>query len=473
MKTPITFLMMLLFSIAFTQNFTENLIENFAGLSRPRQIYGADVDSDVDVDIIASYYQYNSSFVHTGDILRLYSNDGNQNFTETTIASGSHLKAISKIETGDFDLDNDMDILVISANASSIYWYENTGSSFTEYLIEDLSSGNNNTGSPLDFKIIDADGDMDLDIILVSLESDKLILYKNDGSGGFTPNILGAGYNKIRSVDAADMNGDGFIDIIFGVSNSGGSHKISWLEYDGITNYTEHLIVDDVSTVYGISDIVVADFDNDSDLDIITATFNNTGLFRNDGTNSFVYEAVETYSTITTPKITVFDVDHDLDLDVVIHSTNQIKLFKNSGAAVFTVENIMYNYQSTSVNHADVNSDGDIDVLFCGTESNVTGDMQLKWYGNDSSILGVQDLSIDSLQILQPSENSLLIKSNEQISEVIIYDVQGRIRSSYTNFIDRHNVSIRYLLPKGIYILQVKNEFGRVHLEKKLLSYKL
>jgi hypothetical protein len=459
MKTPITILMMLIFSLAFTQNFTEYLIEDFTGLSRPNQIFGADIDSDGDVDIISSYYQYNSSFVHTSDILRLYSNDGSQNFTETTIASGSHIKRISKIEVVDIDLDNDMDVLIISTGGNSIYWYENTGTSFTEHLIEDLSSGNNNTSSPTDFKIIDADGDTDLDILLASSESDKLILYKNNGSEAFTPNVLGSNYNKITCVDAIDINEDGFLDVVFGVSNSGGFHKISWLEYDGSSSYTEHLIVDDVNTVYGISDMIVGDFDGDSDLDIVTATYNNTGFFRNDGTNTFIYEAIETYSSITTSKITVFDVDPDLDLDVVIHSTNQLKLFKNSGAAIFTSENIMYNYQSTSINHADVNSDGYIDILFCGTESNTTGDIQLKWYGNDFNALGINDNNLKTDFKFYPNPTT----SKLNIDLGIIYpDIEVTLLNTLGQKILRKNYSSTQYLDltinsiPGLYFVELK-----------------
>ena len=69
----------------------------------------------------------------------------------------------------------------------------------------------------------------------------------------FTEHAISTAADGAESVDAADMDGDGDIDV---VSASGVDDKIAWYENDGAQNFTEHVISDTASMVNTIYDLM-------------------------------------------------------------------------------------------------------------------------------------------------------------------------------------------------------------------------
>ena len=81
------------------------------------------------------------------------------------------------------------------------------------------------------------DGDGDLDIISASLLDDTIAWYENDGNADptFTATDIATSADGAYSVFAADMDGDGDMDI---VSSSFYDDTIAWYENDGNANPT-------------------------------------------------------------------------------------------------------------------------------------------------------------------------------------------------------------------------------------------
>ena len=75
----------------------------------------------------------------------------------------------------------------------------------------------------------DQDGDGDIDVLSASSGDDKIAWYENtDGAGGFGPQqVITTEADSARSVYAADLDGDGDIDVM---SASSRDSKIAWYE---------------------------------------------------------------------------------------------------------------------------------------------------------------------------------------------------------------------------------------------------
>ena len=97
----------------------------------------------------------------------------------------------------------------------------------------------------------DMDGDGDLDMLSASYSDDKIAWYENNGSQNFTahnvntpdPDAPTTGANGNAdgafSVTAADVDGDGDLDVL---SASVNDDKIAWYENDGSQTFTPHTI---------------------------------------------------------------------------------------------------------------------------------------------------------------------------------------------------------------------------------------
>ncbi len=184
--------------------------------------------------------------------------------------------------------------------------------------------------------------------------------------------------DSAESVVAADLDGDGDMDVV--KASAGGSHTLAWYENDGSGHFTEHTI----DQGNGSRSVVVADINGDGKLDVISISGGGGAIswYENDGTPA---DGGWTSHTITTNGsfywVFTADVDSDGDVDVLSPNagTNQIAWYENDGGGNFTSHTISTNApNAASVFAADVDRDGDMDVLagFANTAS---------WFENDGS----------------------------------------------------------------------------------------
>ena len=116
----------------------------------------------------------------------------------------------------------------------------------------------------------DMDGDGDLDIISASLLDDTIAWYENDGNADptFTATDIATSADGAYSVFAADMDGDGDMDI---VSSSFYDDTIAWYENNGNANPT-WTAADIATSADGAISVFAADMDGDGDMDILSAS---------------------------------------------------------------------------------------------------------------------------------------------------------------------------------------------------------
>ena len=233
----------------------------------------------------------------------------------------------------------------------------------------------------------DIDGDGDMDALSASRGDDKIAWYENtDGLGNFGPEqIISSEADHANSVYAADIDGDGDMDVL---SASRGDDKIAWYENtDGLGSFgPEQIISSDADHALSV---YATDIDGDGDMDVLSASENDDKIawYENtDGLGTFGPEQIITTDADHAISVYAADIDGDGDMDVLSASEddNKIAWYENTdGLGSFGPEQII----TTDADHAnsvyaiDIDGDGDMDVLSASREDN-----KIAWYENTDGL---------------------------------------------------------------------------------------
>ena len=148
-------------------------------------------------------------------------------FTAADIATSAD--GAYSVYAADMDGDGDMDVLSASRFDDTIAWYENDGNANPSFTAADIATSADGAHSVY---AADIDGDGDLDIVSASYVDNTIAWYENDGNANpsFTAANITTSANSARSVYAADVDGDGDMDIL---SASMHDDTVAWYENDG------------------------------------------------------------------------------------------------------------------------------------------------------------------------------------------------------------------------------------------------
>ncbi|WP_052752837.1 T9SS type A sorting domain-containing protein [Kordia zhangzhouensis] len=369
-------------------------ISNIQGF---RSVVAEDIDNDGNIDIVAAN-------INRDEVIFYRNIDGQGSFA-SGIVMPLDVDEPRSIFSADLDGDGDMDVISASSADGKIAWFENENGSFNLQRALTMSA-------PGAYSVFadDLDGDGDMDILSASVTDGVTRWFENiDGLGTFgAPQTIGIGANTF-TVYADDIDNDGDKDVFVGRYN-----RLVWYEnVDGLGNFGTSQVIS--TTINYVLSIHSGDIDNDGDKDIISISrFNNmVAWFENiDGQGTFgPRQIITTQATIATAARAA-DFDNDGDLDVVSSSSNDDKIawYENTdGQGAFGPQQIISTTASeaTNVYTADVDSDGDIDVL-----SACFGSNQIVLYENLNG-LG----SFSSGQIISSTANS--------VSSVICADIDN------------------------------------------------
>ncbi|MCK5034580.1 MAG: VCBS repeat-containing protein, partial [Candidatus Sabulitectum sp.] len=293
------------------------------------------------------------------------------------------------VYASDIDGDGDMDVLGTAENADDITWWENTdgsGTAWVEHTVDGTFDGATSVYAA------DIDGDGDMDVLGAAYFADDITWWDNtDGSGtAWVEHTIAPTFDAAYSVYAADMDDDGDTDVLGAAFIA---DDITWWEntYDAGTGWGGH--TDDTAWVEhtvdanfdGAISVYAADVDGDGDMDVLGAApiADDIAWWENIGGSGTVWvEHTVDGDFDYARSVYAADVDGDGDMDVLGAASiaNDITWWENtSGSGTSWVEHTVDgNFDSaSSVYAADVDGDGDMDVL--ATASNAD---DITWWEN-------------------------------------------------------------------------------------------
>ncbi len=247
-----------------------------------------DMDNDGDLDIVA---------VVTNDAIGVFYQETLTQYTFQEVEAGFDDGECLNLK--DLDGDGDLEIIACGVTDGDTKWWDNTEEGFVGHFL--IATHGLYAGAE------DMDGDGDPDIVLVTEEAWRIWI--NDGFGQFTmfSNRTGEFSQQVALIDLA---GDGCADM-FTIR----SHELCIYENDGMAMVNTST----VSTLMSW-DVSLVDWDNDNDLDPLVYPLNRNHqalvVYRNDGDMDFTFygfPGAQNYTMFANPA----DLDQDGDLDIL------------------------------------------------------------------------------------------------------------------------------------------------------------
>jgi gliding motility-associated-like protein len=360
----------------------------------------ADVDGDGDQDVLIT-----GEVTAAVEVAELYLNDGAGNFTLDT---GQPFEGVyqSSVNFADVDNDTDLDVLIVGYShviGFSARLYTNDGNgNFT--LVNGTPFVGTARKADSDFGDIDGDGDLDVIISGYTGVANSPLntprLYTNDGFGNFT---LDTGTNFVNAENGEvifqDFDNDNDNDLIITGNRPAGSSPLT-VSYiytnDGLGNFNLSLPTNQLPGV-NAGQLDAADLDDDNDYDLVISRFSVTGwnseVYYNDGTGLFTEAQPKSFMNgIDRGSIVFLNVDDDLVPEILVIGRNRT----SGGVGAKMYDQNCYNIyeeviglpfqelQYSDITTADVDGDGDLDVLVTGTTNGLVGGASSHLYLNES-----------------------------------------------------------------------------------------
>jgi hypothetical protein len=283
----------------------------------------------------------------------------------------------------------------------------------------------------------DLDGDGAIDILGAAAGDNDIACWYNDGGDPvvWTKHVIDGGCGGARSVFSSDIDGDGDNDVIGACFST---DEVLWYRNDGGNpiNWSEFPVSGNFN---GAHKVVVDDLDRDGDSDILGAAYMGADIawWRNDGGDPVLWE-LQIIDSYFAGALTLYpaDFDNDGDTDVVGAGdiSDDIAWWRNDGGEPLDwFENTIDPFYNGAwpVFACDIDGDGDNDVL---TGSNIIWKLSL--WENDL-VTAVEEYSSEGPEILliansypNPFNSSTVIIYSLPMTsdvEIQVYDILGKL----------------------------------------------
>lgn len=380
MKSKITFAILLVTTLLANAQveFVENkVIDDALYVQTSQSVLSADLDGDGDKDILSSSY--------FGNKLVWIENLDGACIDLTLHTISSTIQAPWGIEVADLDGDGDLDVIAATISSNNVIWYENTDGNGTFVMKQTIYAFQANI-----VKAADMDNDGDFDLVWSSKIDGTIKWLKNtDGLGtfGIQTNIEN-NVSTVISIYPADMDNDGDIDIVACYTITGGAQGVTWYKNNGVSNiFGSRTLIS--SAVNNVTSVYAADLDGDGDLDVASASGSDAKIawYQNlDSLGTFGPQNILSSTATGASVVRIADMDGDADMDIVFGSNDNktIGWFKNNdGLGNFTTETFIASHSGDirDISVSDMDGDGDLDFL---TSTYI--DNNIKFFKNTNGI---------------------------------------------------------------------------------------
>lgn len=277
------------------------------------------------------------------------------------------------VVAADVDGDGRKDLICLSGITNLLTVLTNNGSGFGSNTT--VKAGN--TGFFANsFTAADVNGDGKLDLVCALSTgypnyAGRLLVFTNAG-GVFVSNVtVVVGTNPV-SVASADVNGDGKVDLIS--ANTGALpnyHTLSIMTNNGSGGFGSNAVANVGS---GVQCVIAADVNGDGKVDLVTANFYDSTLtiLTNNGSGRFTLASSPGVGS--NPLLVVAaDVNGDGKLDLISANSGNdtLSILTNNGSGKFTLSSSPgVGFTPYAVTAADVNGDGWVDLISANKDGN-------------------------------------------------------------------------------------------------------
>ena len=233
-------------------------------------------------------------------------------------------------------------------------------------------------------EVVDVDGDGSLDVVAAGPGSYQVLV--NDGTGSLAGSPVATDAD-IAAFAFGDLDGDGAIDRVDVTHTPSGSTSLLVARGDGAGGFgAQEVAVADTDPSGVAADVDVFDLDGDGDQDVALGGRVGVHVFVNDGTGALASRGVEWGicggqssgggETMVVSELTHADLDRDGDDDVVATGFCEsptgprpgVWLFVNDGTGAFpssvaTVRHVGGAAAFVGLSVADIDEDGHLDVV--------------------------------------------------------------------------------------------------------------
>ena len=311
---------------------------------------------------------------------------------------------IGHVTTCDLDRDGLIDVLACESQENKIVWIRQVSRGRFEEIVVGPD-----TRAPVHVEAADMDGDGDLDLLVSSMgfvlpNNDRIgsvIILENDGAQKFTPHYILENTARVTDLRAADLNGDGRMDLVagqFGYDQG----EVRWMERTGPWEFKSHMLLE----LSGAINVCIADLTGDRHLDIvalISQQWEEIYLFEGDGKGGFKSKVIfgSTNEDYGSSGMSLADVNGDGRLDILYSNGDGfgpaatpgprpwhgVQWLENNGGGFFRYHRIGDLPGAYSPVGVDVDRDGHMDVVAVSAYSDWDKKnprvVSMMWFRND------------------------------------------------------------------------------------------